>query len=233
MSDVLPRALAPTGELPHPASAKEPQLYIYIHSSVLRAMPPKNPVRKTLKQTGRGPKMMTVKPSDTVQKTVHKCFKDFRLRFYGASIYDYNAARRALRRLGSRCCWAHHELATVPLVILQLDCLLEGRDYVVHFTRDKAFPNDSDWEGMESYVKIPEMVDLLPLPPPRVEDARNMRAPPGFEEAFGQLAGGGIFGGGNAPEPPPEEEQADEEQQEPESSEESFHSPISSPEEDE
>ena len=193
-------------------------------------MPPGGlPVRKSLKQTNDGPKVITVKPSDTVQSTVSKCFRDFRSRFYGASIYQYCTLERAMRRLGARCCWAHHELATVSPVILQLDCLLGGRDYTVHLVRDRAFPNSSDWEGLESHVKIPGIFELLP--PPRIEDTRNLRAPPGFEAEFGQLAGGGIFGRGNNPEPLPEEEQADEEQQEPESSEESSHSPISSPEE--
>ena len=185
-------------------------------------MPPKVPVRKRLKETNDGPKVILVKPSDTVQKTVNKCIRDFRSRFHGANIFQFNTAERAIRRLQARCCWAHHELATVSPVIVQLDCLLGGRDYTVHLVRDRAFPNDSDWEGLESYVRIPE------LPPPRFEDARNLRAPPGFEAAVHRLAGRD-----NGPVPPPEEEQADEEPQGSEGSEESYYSPVSSPEEHE
>jgi hypothetical protein len=90
-------------------------------------------------------KVIKVKPSDPVEKTVGRCIRDFKAKFNGTDLWKNIQATRAISRLQSRCTWAHEQLAVVPFVEIELDYLHAGKDYRCKVARDNAYASDSDW----------------------------------------------------------------------------------------
>ena len=88
-------------------------------------------------------KILKVKPTDTVLKTVGRCIEDFKKKLKGTGLW--NLTPRAIARLESRCYWAHMQLAVHHHTIVELDSLVGGRDYKCKLMRDTDYMLDSDW----------------------------------------------------------------------------------------
>ena len=102
-------------------------------------------IKQKLKETKFKSKVLKIKPSDPVEKTVGRCIRDFKAKFNGTDLWKNIQATRAIGRLQSRCLWAHEQLAVEPVVEIVLDYLHAGKDYCCKVARDDAFLLDSDW----------------------------------------------------------------------------------------
>ena len=144
-------------------------------------MPSERLVKQQLKAVKFKFKVIKIKPTDSVGKTVRRCIRDFKTMSNGIDIRENTEATRAVRRLQARCFWAHEQLAVEPVVEIDLDSLHAGKDYRRRVARDDAFPLDSDWSKPHKTNDDPRMFPQLLGPAhlwQRVHDNAGPAAPP-------------------------------------------------------